>query len=112
MGQAIPARSTPTTTALRRAYFREIKSPVQVDITRARAVAAKNIFIGSGLGAGEAGVGTGDFGASGFEASAFIPSAFAGAEGAVFRGGRYSVPSYATVKDEPEWREGHKNSHG
>ena len=65
----IPARSMPTTTALRRAYFHDIKSPVQVDITRARAVAAKNIFIGSGLGAGEAGVGAGDFEASGLGAS-------------------------------------------
>jgi hypothetical protein len=30
-GQEIPARSMPTTTALRRAYFHDIKSPVQVD---------------------------------------------------------------------------------
>ncbi len=91
-GQVIPARSMPTTTALRRAYFHDIKSPVQVDITRDRAVAAKNIFIGSGLGAGEAGVGAGDFEASGLGESAFGPSSLAGAEGAAFRGGRYRVP--------------------
>src|SRR5665213_851133 len=86
-GQAIPARSTPTTEALRRAYFHDIKSPVRVDITRARAVAAKNTFMGSGLGAGEVGVGAGGLGTSGFGASAF-----AGADGAAFRGGRYRVP--------------------
>jgi len=82
----------PTTTALRRAYFHDIKSPVQVDITRDRAVAAKNIFIGSGLGAGEVGVGAGDFEASGLGASAFSLSGLAGAEGTSFRGGRYRVP--------------------
>ena len=60
-GQAIPARSIPTTTAFRRTYFQAMKRPVQVDITSARAVAAKNIFIGSGPGAGEVGGGEGDF---------------------------------------------------
>jgi hypothetical protein len=69
-----------------------MKSPVQVDITRARAVATKNIFIGSGLGAGEAGVGARDFGAAGLGTSAFGPSAVAGAEDAAFRGARYRVP--------------------
>ena len=82
----------PTATALRRAYFDDIKTPVQVDITRDRAVAAKNILIGSGLGTGEAGVGAGDFEASGLRASAFGPSALAGAAGAALRGGRYRVP--------------------
>jgi hypothetical protein len=91
-GQVIPARSMPPTTTLRRAYFHDIKSPVQVDIPRARAAAAKNIFVGSGLEAGEAGVGAGDFEASSLGASTFGPSASAGAEDAGFRGGRYRVP--------------------
>ena len=88
----MPARNIPPTTALRRAYFQDIKSPVKVDITRARAVAAKNTFMGSGLGAGDAGVGGEGLGTSGFGASTFGPSAFAGADGAAFREGRYRVP--------------------
>jgi hypothetical protein len=91
-GQVIPARNMPTTMALRREYFHDIKSPVQVEITRDRAVAAKNIFIRRGLGAGEAGVGAEGFEASGLSASAFGPSALAGAETAAFRGGKYRVP--------------------
>lgn len=65
-----------------------MKSPVHVDITRARAVALKNTFIGSGLGAGDDGAGKGAFGVSGLGASSLGPSAFALAGGAVLRGGR------------------------
>jgi hypothetical protein len=78
--------------ALRRAYFHDIKSPVQVDVKSAKAVAVKNTFMGIGLGAGEAGVGAGDLAASGLGESAFGPLAFAGADGAAFRGGGYRVP--------------------
>lgn len=55
----MPARSTPTTTIFSRAYFHDMKSPVQVDITSASAVAAKNILMGNGLGADEAESGAG-----------------------------------------------------
>jgi hypothetical protein len=84
--------SAPTNTVLRRAYFHDMKRPVQVDIPRARAVAAKNIFVGSGLGACEAGVGARDFGDSDLGISVFGPSIFAGVGGAAFRGARYRVP--------------------
>jgi hypothetical protein len=84
----MPARKTPPTTALRRAYFQDMKSPVHVDITRARAVAPKNTFIGSGLGAGDAGAGAGDFGGSDLGASGFVPLAFTLAGGGALRGGR------------------------
>ncbi len=87
-GHAIPARNTPPITALRRAYFQPINYPVQVDTTRARAVAAKNIFIGSAFGAvGVEGV-AGGFGALGSRASGIEPSAFEGADGASLLGGR------------------------
>jgi hypothetical protein len=111
-GQVIPARSMPTTTALRRAYFHDIKSPVQVDIMRDRAVAAKNIFIGRGLGAGEVGVGAGDFEASGLSASAFARPPLRARRGPPFREEGIGFPSYATAKDERESRAERKNSHG
>ncbi len=92
VGQTTPARSMPTTMAFRREYFHDIKSPVQVDITSAKAVAPKNIFNGSGLGVDGAGVGGGYLGESGFGASSFGPSVLGGPKGAVFLGARYRVP--------------------
>jgi hypothetical protein len=83
----MPAKNTPPTRTLRRAYFQDMKSPVHVDIRRAKAVAPKNIFIGSGFGAADAVAGAGDFGSSGFG-----PSAFVGAGGVALRGGKYRVP--------------------
>ena len=88
----MPAMNTPPTTAFRRAYFQDMKSPVHVEITRARAVAPKNIFIGRGLGEGGADAGAGVFGTSGLGASSFGPSSFTVAGAAVFRDGRYKVP--------------------
>jgi hypothetical protein len=88
----MPARNIPPTTALRRAYFHDINSPVQVDVTSASAVAPKNTFMGSGFGAGDGAAGAGDFGTSDLGGSGFGPSAFAPAGGAVLLGGRYSVP--------------------
>ena len=72
------------TTPLRRAYFHDINSPVQVDIESAKAVAPENIFIGSGLGGSEATDGGGGFGESNFGTSALSPSVFAGAGGSPF----------------------------
>jgi hypothetical protein len=79
----MPARKTPPTTTLRRAYFQDMKSPVHVDTTRARAVAQKNTFVSRGLGGGDSGDGARGFGASDLGASGF---ALAG--GAALRGGR------------------------
>ena len=70
------------TTDLRRAYFHDMKMPVHVEITRPRAVAAKNIFMGSGLRAGEGSAGAGE---RAFTVSALGASVFAGADGAGFR---------------------------
>ncbi len=84
----MPARKIPPTTALRRAYFQDMKSPVHVDIIRARAVAPKNTFIGSGLGTSNAGARAGDFGGSDLDGSGFGPSVFALAGGAALSGGR------------------------
>jgi len=78
----------PPTTDFRRAYFQDMNSPVHVDITKARAVAAKNIFMGSGFGEAAAGDGSGVFGPSGLGVSGFGPSALALGSGVALRGGR------------------------
>ena len=87
-GTAIPAVSTPTNRTLRRAYFHAMKSPVHVDVTRARAVALKNTFMGSGLGTGEAGADGEDFGASDLGTSGLGLSGFTLTGGGALRVGR------------------------
>ena len=59
--------------------------PVNVDSVSAIAVAAKNIFVGSGFGGWEACVA---FGLSGFGPSGLGPSGLAGLAGAAFRRGK------------------------
>jgi hypothetical protein len=51
MGRAVPAARISRTEDFLRAYFHPITTPVQDDVINASAVAAKNILIGSGLGA-------------------------------------------------------------
>jgi len=51
-----PAARVSRTIDFRRAYFQPIVRPVHVETASASAVAAKNIFIGSELGGGVAGV--------------------------------------------------------
>jgi hypothetical protein len=65
-----------------------MNSPVHVDIAKAKAVAAKNIFMGSGLGEAAAGEGKGVLGPSGLGVSGFGPSAFALGSGVALRRGR------------------------